>query len=115
MGCQVLAIGVASDLDLRSVLREFVDCKIETYDIDAPFPENTERGLLDVLIDQGSYTYRIEPASTGDARNLIICRGRRNVRIESTARGRDEIDRHEGGIARIRDAKCFDTRCNRLA
>ena len=48
-----------------------------------------------------SHRGRRQLARPRDARGLVARRGRADVRIEPAGRGRDQVDRHRRGVARV--------------
>jgi hypothetical protein len=74
--------------------RAGIQIEIKLEDIHPGFAEQTDPALTVVGVDQALHRILVKTTRLGDARNLERGCGRRDLRIEPAAGGRDEIHRY---------------------
>ena len=75
-----------------------IQCDIEFQHVNARLPENPQHSPLDVLADKRAQPVFGLVSRLGDPRHLEEGGVRRDVRIETAARRRDDIDRDRSGL-----------------
>ena len=75
-------------------IAHFIESQIKPKDIHARFTEDTELALSDVALDEGSDLILADTTNTCDSRYLEQRCGGTNIRIQTRARGGNEINRN---------------------
>ena len=89
-------------------LLQAVQFQVQLEDVHARFSQDSPLTSLRVLSDHLSDRSFVQTTSSRDAPDLILGGRRADVRVQSTAGCRDQIDRDGGSIFRIGCFQCID-------